>query len=96
MFRLLQHTLHKKLRWVVNRLIMACKPENNIAPEGSRHLNSSLPAWAWLDTSFRDIQGALKIDILRESILPAISRSNTSQSLLIEITDLLDSMGLSH
>jgi hypothetical protein len=34
----------------------------------------------------------MKLDVLRHTILPAISRSETSQSLLIEITDVLDSM----
>jgi hypothetical protein len=82
--------LLKKIRWVVNRLVMACKQDHQRCCD-DQVSTSTLNSWAWLDTSFKQVLGVSKLDILRDNILPAISRSDTSQSLLIEITDVLDS-----
>ena len=82
--------MHNKIRWVVNRLVMASKKEDNFDnDEGDQAMFDS---WAWLDSTCHKIYGVLKIDILRNTILPAISRSDNSQSLLIELTDTLDSI----
>lgn len=88
-----QHRLLKKVRWLVNRLVMGCRGIASSPLDFNAH-RPPLTAWAWLDTSFHDVQGIAKMDILRNIVLPAISRCESSQSLLIEFTDVLDSIAL--
>ena len=77
-----QHRMWGKIRWVANRLVYA----------STRGIPSCASSSSWLDSKTRDVMGVDKLEILKDTIVPAISRSESSQSLLIEITDVLETL----